>query len=759
MAFLEADFSYLYRKFKLTPLTLTLYYVIVAITWILLSDYVFHFGKAKGNTELILWILVIGFSGSILYLLLRNWHNRLISTNNMLKAIIATEPECVKLVGPNGRLIDMNPAGLAMLEVDTLQEAQRRKLTDYVLPQWRGPFIAMLKQVMNGEKAYLEFEIAGIGGTHRWLETNAVPMRDAAGNITMLLGITRDVTERKNAECELIKLSQAVDQSPNSTVITDVDGNINYVNSAFLQTTGYTLSEVIGKNPRLLRSGKTDPALYEAMWSKISKGETWHGEFINRYKDGNECIQSVKIVPIYGTNKKITHFMAIEEDITEKKENEERIHYLANFDPLTGLPNRAQMDDHLNYTLNLAKRSGGNFTIMFLDLDHFKEINDSLGHSYGDILLKEIAKRLRAVIREEDTLSRLGGDEFIFLLPDTDGIGAVQVAQKLLETVTLPISINKHELTVTSSIGIALYPADGLDIERLLKNADTAMYRAKQEGRNNYCFFTDEMQKQSTRNLHLSNALRHAVERNELSLMYQPQLSATDGRVVGAEALLRWNHPQMGSISPAEFIPIAEKNGLILPIGEWVLQTAATQAKVWLNNGYDPIVMAVNLSAVQFQHQNLIDTIARILEKSELPPEYLELELTEGVAMRDPQKAITIMNELHNKGVRMSIDDFGTGYSSLSYLKKFKVYKLKIDQSFVRDISTDPDDKAIVSTVISMARHLGLQTIAEGVETVAQLHYLKEQGCDEVQGYYFAKPLSAEAFETFRNTLQPTFSH
>lgn len=365
----------------------------------------------------------------------------------------------------------------------------------------------------------------------------------------------------------------------------------------------------------------------------------------------------------------------------------------------------------------------------------------------------ELAKRLSASVREEDTVSRMGGDEFIILLPETDVNGAAQVAQKLLSSIANPFKLVDHELTVTASLGIALYPSDGTDIETLSKNADVAMYRAKQEGRNSYCFFTHEIQKNSQRNLEISNALHSALQRNEFHLVYQPQFSSKYGALLGAEALIRWEHPQLGFISPGEFIPIAEDNGTIISIGEWVLRTAVSQAALWHQNGM-PITMAVNLSAVQFRHPNLPALIADILEESGLQSQYLEIELTESVAMHDPQDAIKVMNTLHEIGIRMSIDDFGTGYSSLSYLKQFKIYKLKIDQSFVRDISTDPEDKAIVRAVIQLAHSLELITIAEGVETLHQLQYLQQQGCDEIQGYYYSKPLLPAQFESFISTFE-----
>lgn len=442
-------------------------------------------------------------------------------------------------------------------------------------------------------------------------------------------------------------------------------------------------------------------------------------------------------------------FSAFIRDITERKQSESQIQRLAHFDTLTGLPNRTMLQDHFKYGLSLVKRNNGNLAVIFLDLDHFKDINDTLGHSIGDVLLIELARRLQSMLREEDTLSRLGGDEFILILPGTDVHGAANVSQKLLSIMAEPYHIEPYELTVTGSIGVALYPNDGTDLEILSQKADTAMYRAKQEGRNGYRFFTAEMQATSARNLRLVTALRHALNHKQLSLHYQPQLSIHDEHIIGAEALLRWQHPEFGSVLPTEFIPIAEDSGLILPIGEWVLREAVQQAKTWMENGHGPLIMAVNLSAIQFRHPDLPDLVTRILNEVGLAPEYLELELTEGVAMHDPQGAIAVMNNLHERGIRMSIDDFGTGYSSLSYLKKFKVYKLKIDQSFVRDISTDVEDKAIVSAIISMARSLGLQTIAEGVETIEQLGYLRDQGCDEVQGYLYSKPITADQFEQF----------
>ncbi len=442
-------------------------------------------------------------------------------------------------------------------------------------------------------------------------------------------------------------------------------------------------------------------------------------------------------------------FRIVLSDITQRKQAEEHIQRLANFDSLTGLPNRVQLRLQAHHAISLAKRTHEKLALMFVDLDNFKDVNDSLGHSVGDALLAGLADRLKSLLRETDTISRLGGDEFIFLFYGVDAQGASHTAQRMLEVISTPISIEQHDLNMTGSIGIALYPDDGGDLETLLKSADTAMYCAKQGGRHGYRFFAAEMQALSTRHLQVVSALRQAMDRKQLAVHYQPQISLSDGSIVGAEALLRWTHPEMGSISPAEFIPAAEASGLILPIGEWVLRQAVRQTKLWRQGGLVPFTIAVNLSAGQFRHANLPNLVTRILQEEDLPPECLELELTEGVALHDPQGAIAVMNNLHERGVRMSIDDFGTGYSSLAHLKKFKVCKLKIDQSFVCDIGIDPEDRAIVCAIINLAKSLGLGTIAEGVETAGQLEFLRANGCDEIQGFYCSKPLPPDEFTEF----------
>lgn len=599
-----------------------------------------------------------------------------------------------------------------------------------------------------------EFRVAFNDGTVRWLLGNAMPQREADGSV-LWHGFATDITEHKKHENELKKTKESYDFATSAGKVgtwdwNPVTGNVIWNDETFrilgfvpgAVSPSYELFlEMVHQEDRSL----LDSAVQEALHQK--KPYSLDCRIVRGNGVERICHAAGKVE--FDKNDQPIRMMGTFQDITERKQAEEKIRQLAHFDSLTGLPNRTLLNDRISQAISMAQRSQDNLAVMFVDLDHFKNINDTLGHLIGDELLKEVAKRMRSIMREEDTISRLGGDEFILLLPGTDADGAAQVAEKLLWAVAQHYQIAQHELIVTPSIGIAMYPGDGEDFDTLSKRADAAMYRAKHDGRNNYRFFTSEMQQHSARNLQLGNALRRVLERDQLHLHYQPQISLESGRIIGVEALLRWHHPEMGMISPAEFIPVAEDSGLILPIGEWVLRSAVRQLKSWMDSGIAQMVMAVNLSAVQFRHSHLPELVSQILREEGVPPQLLELELTEGVAMDDPLGAIAIMNNLHARGVRMSIDDFGTGYSSLSYLKRFQVYKLKIDQSFVRDITEDPEDKAIVAAIISMAGSLGMQIIAEGVETEGQLEFLREKDCNEVQGYYFSKPLPADQFEAF----------
>ncbi len=586
-------------------------------------------------------------------------------------------------------------------------------------------------------------------GVAFWNALSFTPVFDDRGALSQFVGVQRDVTARRETDAQLLLAAKLFEQGSEGVIITDAQKRIIKVNPAFTRISGFSEAEALGQNPHILSSGRHDRDFFQAMWSVVESASHWQGEIWNRRKDGSVYPQWLSLSRLVDEAGTTTHYIASFSDITQRKQAEDSIRRLAHFDALTGLPNRALLSDRATQALQLAQRRGEPMALMFLDLDHFKNVNDSLGHRVGDCLLVALAARFKAVLREPDTLSRMGGDEFVLLLPNTDAGGAAHVAGKLLQAATLPYHIEQHELTITPSIGIALYPTDGDNFDTLARCADAAMYSAKQDGRNTFHFHTAEIQAISVRTLRLENGLRRALERGQMQLHYQPQKSLVHGRIVGAEALLRWQHPEFGWVSPAEFIPVAESSGLIASIGEWVLRTAMRQLRVWLDGGMPPLIMAVNLSAVQFRQQNLPELVQGILEDAGVDPACLELELTESVASENPVNAIGLMNRLHALGVRMSIDDFGTGYSSLNYLKRFKVYKLKIDQTFVSQLSDDLEDQAIVTAIINLARSLGMQTIAEGVETEAQMEFLRDKGCDEIQGYLFSRPLPADRFRSF----------
>ncbi|MBG6079223.1 sensor domain-containing protein [Rubrivivax gelatinosus] len=586
-------------------------------------------------------------------------------------------------------------------------------------------------------------------GTPFWNEMSLAPVLDAQGVTIQFVGVMSDVSARRELAAQLLLAAKVFEQSGEGFYVADLQHRIVKVNQAFTTITGYDAADVLGRTPDLFRSKRHDRQFHAAIWAEAAEHGHWHGEVWSRRKDGSEYPQWLSMSLVADAGGQAAHFIASFIDITRRKDAEDSIRRLAHYDSLTGLPNRALLSDRASHALRVARRNRESMALMFIDLDHFKIINDSLGHAVGDALLVALAERFRGALREQDTLSRTGGDEFVLLLPGTDAPGASRVARKLLALAEKPYHLEQYELSITPSVGIALYPADGADYNALAQSADAAMYQAKQNGRNRFCFYTAEIQAQSVRMLLLENALRRALERGELSLNYQPQFRS-DGRcIVGAEVLLRWQHPELGAVSPAEFIPVAESSGLITSIGEWVLRTATQQLRTWLTNGIPVKTLAVNLSAVQFRQPHLADIVAGILSEAGIEAGRLELELTESVASDDPVAAVTAMNELHARGVQLSIDDFGTGYSSLSYLKRFKVYKLKIDRSFIGGVIDSAEDQAIVTAIINLAKGLGMRTIAEGVETEAQAHFLRKRGCDELQGYWLSRPLRADEFAAF----------
>lgn len=561
----------------------------------------------------------------------------------------------------------------------------------------------------------------------------------------LTVGTHIDISDRKESELKLQLLARLFEQSSEGLLITNSQQQVVMVNQAFCIISGYRADEVVGKDPKLLSSGKHDKAFYQKMWQAIQLQGVWKGEIWNRRKDGSLYPEWLSISRIDGPEPGEIYYVGLFSDITQYKEDEAQIRFLAQYDALTSLPNRALLMDRTEQALAIAKAQQQPLALLFIDVDRFKQINDSLGHQIGDQLLIQIAKRLATLCRPADTLCRLSSDEFVLLRPDTNAEQAAQLAEQILPLMLTPYQVSGHELVLSASIGLALYPEDGCSFLDLYRHADIAMYRAKESGRNTYCFFTREMQRYHARHLMLENALRRAIDHNELHLVYQPQFSLLEQRLIGFEALLRWQHPEQGFISPAEFIPLAERSGLVIPLGEWVLKTALAERATWQQLVPSDLTVAINLSPLQFRQPGLLNLITTQLEALSLPAAALELEITESAMVEDPAQAASLLEAFCQHGLRIAVDDFGTGYSSLSYLKRFALHKLKIDQSFVRDLLVDPDDRAIVKAIISMATSLDLQTIAEGVETAEQQALLQQLGCQAIQGYHYGKPMLATA--------------
>ena len=545
----------------------------------------------------------------------------------------------------------------------------------------------------------------------------------------------------------LLMAEKVIDASLEGILITDLDGTILSVNPAFTKVTGYTAAEAVGNRPSMLQSGLHDAAFYQAMWTTLRDEGSWQGEVWNRRKNGEIYAELLTITVVPDDHGRPANYAAAFSDITKLKESEQRIEALAHRDVLTGLPTQHVFKDRLSVALFQAHREGKRVAVMMVGLDRFQRINESLGHEAGDRLLQAVAKRLQENLREADFLARMGGDEFLILVA---GIGHVEDAVKrawwIIEAFNAPFTVDAAEIFMTASIGISLYPDDGINPETLMMNADAAMYRTKGEARSSFQLYTHTMNAQAAERLWLETQLRRALEENQFQLHYQPLVDAADGRVVSAEVLLRWTHPERGPISPVEFIPVAEDSGLVMPLGEWVLREACRQQRAWWDEGKAPVPVAVNISGLQFREQDCLHTAKAVLMESGLDPRLIRFELTESVIMGDAEEAIAMLNEITAMGISVSVDDFGTGYSSLAYLKRFPISTLKIDRSFVSDIEDNADDFAIVRAIINLGHSLRLKVVAEGVESEGQLAMLRDEGCDLIQGFYFSRPLPAAEF-------------
>jgi diguanylate cyclase (GGDEF)-like protein/PAS domain S-box-containing protein len=673
------------------------------------------------------------------------------------------------LWGSGDEFWDWNIRGNSLYRLGANQLFGHGTLETMSTDEWRSQSIhpedlprvqRLLQAHIVGESDQFDSEhrIRGAAGDWVWVRSRGkVVERDEAGSPLRMAGTARDITAIRSAERERRVALEVLRSMSEAVGVIDLDFRFISVNPSFSRITGYSEEEVLGRAASLLDSSQHSPDFYRRVREILERTGHWAGEMWQRRKDDEEFLGWIEMSEVRDTLGVRSHFVAVVNDITDKKRAEQELRYLANYDTLTGLPNRALLSERLGRAIVRARRQETRVAVLFLDLDRFKDINDSLGHAAGDRLLKAAATRLQATVSASDTVARLGGDEFTVVLEDVESVSAVErMAREILLAFAAPLDVDeRHDVNITPSLGISLYPDHGLVPTDLLKFADTAMYQAKAEGRNTYQIYNETMDAEARHRAALISALRKAMDRGEFKLVYQPRMSLSDGSITGVEALLRWHSPELGEVSPTVFVPLAEESGLILAIGEWVMREACTRLEGWRKLGLLDLSVGINVSVLQLLRGNLADFLDTLLRAHNLPADRIELELTESMVMQNAQQATAVLNALRQVGASLAIDDFGTGYSSLVYLKRLPIDTLKIDKEFVDDLTRDPDDEAITSTIITMGHSLGLNVIAEGVETEEQLDFLREHGCDEIQGHWLSRPLEPDACLAFIRNWQP----
>ena len=680
-------------------------------------------------------------------------HKSLLDSEEQKRMLLDSSAQCIYGVDSQGRCTFVNPAFLRLMGYGSAEEVIGRNLhalihhhhSDGSVHPAEECSIRLANQA--NQPLHMDDDVFWRkDGSPVPVEFWSHPIHRDGSLVGAVVSFV-DIGERRQDQIRLRQAAAVYENTLEGVIITDHESSIVAVNRAFSDITGYSEADVLGRNPRILKSGRHDADFWQEFWRSVFETGGWEGEIWNRRKNGETIPEWLSISTVRDRHGKVINYVAVFSDISRIKQTEARLEELAHYDPLTGLPNRLLFQSRLDHALDAARRHHSRLALMFMDLDRFKNINDSLGHPTGDELLSAIARRFMTRLREEDTLARLGGDEFVILLEHlSEPQEALLVAQDIQRLMTEPFTLgNGNVVYITTSIGISLYPEDGEDATHLVKNADAAMYQAKYAGRNTVRFYTEHLSRSANDRLLLETNLRRAIDNDELVLHYQPQVNVGDGRVIGVEALVRWQHPENGLIAPDRFIPVAEECGLIVPLGEWVLRTACVQARQWIEDGLPKLSMAVNLSTRQFRQRDLAERIRATLDATGLDPAQLELEITESVMMEEGNHAREILLQLKSLGIHLAMDDFGTGYSSLANLKHFAIDRLKIDRGFIRDLPDDSNDKELTATIVAMGRNLKLQVLAEGVETERQLSFLRFHGCHAYQGYLFSRPLDAAA--------------
>ncbi|MCP4596720.1 PAS domain S-box protein [Neptuniibacter sp.] len=663
--------------------------------------------------------------------------------------VITTALDGFWIVDTDGSILDVNEAYVKMSGFSR-EELMGMKINDLDVVESPADTRERIESIMNSRGALFTTKHRRKDGNIYDVEVNATYWA-GGGSGGHFFAFLRDITQKRLDEEKLRQAATVFGSTNDGVMITGTDGVIQMVNEAFCHLTGYSEAEIIGAPARILQSGRHDNQFYQEMWKSISETGSWQGEIWNRRKDGSTYPELLSINAVYDDAGEISNYVGVFADISRLKESEQKLAYLAHHDMLTGLPNRLMLHARLEQAMGASKRNASYVALLLLDLDRFKDVNDSFGHAAGDELLQQIADLLQKRLRQVDIVCRMGGDEFAVLLedihhPEDAGVIADEIISLLAKAWTLS---NGCEVAIGASVGISLYPTQSEDADALLQHADAALYRAKAEGRGRFHYFTEELTQDARNRLDLEAKLIHGIENQEFEVYYQPQVDIDSGCIVGAEALVRWNDPDKGIVSPLDFIPLAEQTGLISDIGRIVLRTACAQVSTWIDQGYEPISIAVNLSAVQLRHLDIKSEISSVLAETKLPASYLELEITESALMEREQESIELLHSLRELGVKIAIDDFGTGYSSLAYLKKFPLDVLKIDKSFVDDIPSDKDDMVIASTIVAMGHSLGLKVLAEGVETAEQLEFLRSKTCNSYQGFLTSPPVPADIFERY----------